>query len=223
VLKRLLIALLVSAVSAPAASILSENFNELTAQLGVTSAGAFTAVDGTNVDIAGNSNGWGFLCGGPDSGNCLDLDGSGGNPQGILASGLILLNPGNDYYLSYDLIGSNRGLTTSTTVTFGSYSQTFTLGSSDTTSGVVNNALITVSVPTETQLIFTSNTPGQVGSVLDNVSITSADVSSGSSQSSATPEAPTFILLTLVVGMALLFRAWARPRPKTAFRTASVL
>ena len=217
-LKRLLIALLVSAVSAPAGTILSENFNELTAQLGVTSVGSFTAIEGTNVDIVGNSNGWGFLCGGPESGNCVDLDGTGGNPQGVLASGLILLSPGNNYYLSYDLIGSNRGYNTSTTVSFGSYSQTFRLGSSDITSGVVNNALITVSVPTEAQLVFTSNTPGQVGSVLDNVAITSEAISSGSNQSSATPEPPTLILLTLVVGMALLVRAWPRPTRKKAFR-----
>lgn len=204
-MNKLLLALLLSAAVAQASTILNENFDELNAQLGITSAGAFSAIDGTNVDIVGNSNGWGFLCGGPESGNCIDLAGSGGNPQGILASGLVLLTPGNNYYLSFDLIGSDRGQTSSTTVTFANYARTFVLGSSDTTSGVVNSALITVSSPTQTQLIFTENTPGQVGNVLDNVLLTSSAASSGTN-SNATPEPSTLILLSSALFAAFLFR-----------------
>jgi hypothetical protein len=46
---------------------------------------------------------------------------------------MMSLAPGT-YTLSFDLIGSQRGLTTSTTVTLGSlFNQTFILGSSDVT------------------------------------------------------------------------------------------
>jgi len=56
----------------------------------------------------------------PESGNVVDLDGTGGNPQGVLQSNsAISLSPGVNYYLSFDLIGSQRGIDTSTTVTLG--------------------------------------------------------------------------------------------------------
>jgi PEP-CTERM motif len=154
-------------------TLLDENFNELTPQLAVFSAGAFTAIDGTNVDIVGGGL-YGNLCAGPEGGNCIDLDGSGGNPEGVLRSnGYFFLQPGVDYYLSFDLIGSQRGNTTSASVNFGPYSETFTLGSGDDTSGVVSNQLVTVSVPTIAFLTFRSDTPGNVGTVLDNVVVTS--------------------------------------------------
>ena len=159
------------------ATILSENFDTLTPQLTVTSAGAFTAIGGTNVDIVGPSNGYGFLCAAPESGNCLDMDGSNGNSQGQIESASIILNPGTTYFLSFDLIGSGRGLTTSTTVSFGPFSQIFDLPSGDTTDGIVVNTPITVGSTTTTNLVFTSNTPGNVGAVLDDVLITSGTAS----------------------------------------------
>jgi hypothetical protein len=163
-----------AALSARAATIVSEDFDALTAQTGVTSAGVFHAVGGTNVDIVGPANGYGALCATPASGNCIDLDGSGGNPQGILQLVTpITLQPGFNYLLSFNLIGSGRGVTTSTTVTFGSYSQTFVLASNDVTSGIVNSQVVTVSSPLMTNLVFQSNTSGEVGAVLDNVSIVS--------------------------------------------------
>ena len=45
-----------------AATILSENFNELTDALSATSVGAFQAIGGTNVDIVGPGNGFAALC-----------------------------------------------------------------------------------------------------------------------------------------------------------------
>lgn len=211
---KIIIAILLSVAGAHAGTILTENFDELTAKLAVTSAGALTAVDGTNVDIVGTADGFGYLCAAPESGNCVDMDGSGGASEGVLASGMMVLEPGYNYYLSYDLIGSDRGVTTSTTVTFGSYSQTFSLGSADTTSGIVNDALITVSAPTPTQLIFTSNTPGNIGSVLDDVLIISTpanEVAGGVPASAATPETPTSILLISgLVAAAWKYRRWAK-------------
>jgi hypothetical protein len=189
------------AVSLRADTILSENFNELTPALGVTSAGAFSAVAGTNVDIVGPGNG---LCAAPESGNCVDLDGTGGNPQGVLRSNSgITLEPGTTYDLSFDLIGSQRGTATSTTVTFGSlYDATFSLGSTDDTDGIVSMIPITVGSPTTAFLTFTSNTPGQIGAVLDNVAITSS-----ANATSPVPEPSTLILLgSGVMGLCLLTR-----------------
>lgn len=185
---------------ASAATILTENFDALTVGLAVTSAGVFSTTGGTNVDIVGPGL-FASVCASPTSDNCLDLDGSNGNSQGILqTTTAISLVPGVNYLLSFDLIGSQRGNQTSTTVSFGSYNHTFVLDSADTTSGIVTNALITVSSAATENLTFTSNTPGNVGALLDNVTITSVPVTSG------VPEPSTSILLGsgLLLGSAIL-------------------
>jgi len=130
------------------------------------------------------------------------MDGTNGNPQGVLQTNTpITLSPGVDYYLSFDLIGSQRGTTASTTVTFGPYSQTFVLSSSDVTDGIVTNELVTVSSTTVTNLTFTSNTPGDVGDLLDNVLITTSPASS------AVPEPSSIILIgSALLGLVLLAR-----------------
>jgi hypothetical protein len=181
--------------SVQAVTILSENFDELSTSLRITSVGAFSAIDGTNVDVVGPTllNG---LCAAPESGNCVDLNGTGKNAQGILqAHTPITLTPGMDYRLSFDLIGSQRGLTTSTTVTFGPYNQTFVLASGDVSSGIVSNALVTVGKTTVANLTFTSNTPGQIGALLDDVSITSA-----------VPEPSTALLVAIGFGSMAVMR-----------------
>ena len=151
-------------------TVLNENFDGLTANLAVTSAGSFSTIGGTNVDVVGPGNGWGFLCVAPESGNCADLNGSGGNPQGQLQSNMLF--GAGSYLLSFDLIGSGRGQTDSATVTFGNYSQVFTLTSGDVTSGIVVNAPVTVTTPG--YLTFASDTTGNVGLVLDNVTVATA-------------------------------------------------
>jgi PEP-CTERM motif len=70
---------------------------------------------------------------------------------------------------------------------------TFTLASGDDTSGIVSDALVTVSKPTTAYLTFASNTAGNVGNVLDNVLVTSGG-------SSAVPEPATLALLALGLG-----------------------
>jgi hypothetical protein len=137
------------------------------------------------------------------------MDGSGGNPQGILASGSLALTPGTNYFLSFDLIGSQRGPTASTTVTLGAagcsgagciYSHTFSLASGDDTDGIISNLLVTVSGPTAAILTFTSNTPGQVGNLLDNVSITTA-------AATGAPEPSSMVLIgSALVGLSLIAR-----------------
>ena len=89
---------------------------------------------------------------------------------GQISSGTLTLTPGT-YTLSFDLIGSQRDFTDSTTVTLGSlYDETFLLGKGDDTDGIVSDTF-TVSSPTTVQLVFTSNTASNYGSLLDNVDL----------------------------------------------------
>ncbi len=123
--------------SAYGSVVLSENFDGLTPGLSATSVGDFHTINGTNVDILGPGL-FGNLCVSPESGNCIDMDGSGGNPQGQLQSNT-QFGPGT-YLLSFDLIGSSRGNTASVTASLGNYSQVFTLASNDYSSGIVINS-----------------------------------------------------------------------------------
>jgi hypothetical protein len=206
-MKRLSLFLAAAVLGLPIATVqggtlLMENFDELTPGLTQTSVGAFSTIGGTNIDILGGAT-FGGLCVAPESANCIDMDGSGGNSEGILQSNTsFTLLPGVDYYLSFDLIGDQRGSTASTTVTFGSYSQMFTLASGDVTSGIVVNQLVTVSTTTPgVFLTFTSNTPGNVGDLLDNVLLTS-------SSPTGVPEPSSMMLLGsgLLLGSAALAR-----------------
>src|ERR1035437_4528689 len=180
-----------------ASTIFSENFDAVPTNFAVTTAGQFSTVNGTNVDVVGPANTSPSLCAAPESGNCVDLGGSFGNPVGQLQLTTPLnLAPGV-YDLSFDLIGSGRGLTTSTTVTFGSYMNTFVLASGDTTSGIVIDQAVTVAGGS-TQLSFVDNDPndanGNIGALLDSVVITNP---------SATPEPSSLMLLgTGVLGLA---------------------
>lgn len=164
------------------ADVVQENFNELSVASATTSAGVFTATSG-NVDIVGPGY-YGYLCAAPESGNCVDMD---GNVPGSITTSNLTLTPGT-YLLSFDLIGSQRGDTTSTTVTLGSlYDQTFVLSSTDDTSGVVS-VLLTVSATTIAPLVFTSNDPptSASGALLDNVDL---------KQISSVPEPATLSLV----------------------------
>jgi hypothetical protein len=149
------------------ADVLTENFDELIPALNATNIGAFT-VTGGSVDVVGGGL-FGNLCVAPESGNCVDLDGSTG-AAGQISSAKLTLAPGT-YILSFDLIGSQRGVTTTSIVTLGSlFNQTFVLASSDVTSGIVS-AVIHVGTTTMASLVFTSKTSGNVGALLDNVSL----------------------------------------------------
>jgi hypothetical protein len=175
---------------------LSENFDSLKPELSLEDTGAFHAINGTNVDVMGsglNEN----LCSAPESGNCLDMGGTGGNPQAVLQSVKPLeLTPGVTYRLSFQLIGSQRGNTTSTTVTLGSYQQTFVLESGDKKSAIVSNAPVTVSEPMSAFLTFTNNTHAEDGALLDNVSVTSTGADSATTAIS---------LLLVAAGCVVLF------------------
>ncbi len=176
--------------------LLNENFDELTPQEGATMVGAFSTINGTNVDIVANGGIFGYLCQPPESGNCIDMDGgyAWGNAQGQLQSNMLF--PAGNYLLSFDLIGSQRGVTAATTVTFGNYALTFTLTSTDDTDGIVVNQLVTLN--SSGYLLFVSDTPGQIGDLLDNVEVTTAATS--------TPEPPSLLLMGSALLMVIRLR-----------------
>jgi PEP-CTERM motif-containing protein len=171
--------------------ILSENFNELspTTLNAPSPVGAFSVTAGT-VDLLGGAV-FGSLCAAPEGGNCVDMDGSNGH-AGQLTSAPLTFAPGT-YTLSFDLIGSQRGPTTSTTVTLGSlYNQTFVLASNDDTDGIVNFTF-TVGSTTVAPLVFTSNDGASViGALLDNVDITGSGTGT-----TPTPEPATLAMLAV--------------------------
>jgi hypothetical protein len=166
-----------------ATTIFSENFDELTPQLTVFTAGQFHTINGTNVDVVGGGL-FGGLVVPPESGNAVDMGGSGGSSFGQLQSVAITLTPGT-YSLSFDLVGSQRGVTTTTGVNLAPtsgpslYSHDFMLASNDDVSGIVNGAMFTVSGSPETVFLTFSLLGGSanIGSLLDNVSIQSGAVS----------------------------------------------
>ena len=164
--------------------IFSENFNTAPLGLGVTTAGQFSTFNGTNVDVIGSNFG---DCNGPESGNCVDMDGTGGNSIGQLHLTTPLNLAAGVYFLSFDLIGSQRGTTSSVTVDFGTFSQTYVLGPNDFTDGDVTNMAVALAAGT-TQLTFISNDPAgdEEGALLDNVVITN----------SAVPEPGSLVLMT---------------------------
>jgi hypothetical protein len=86
--------LCVLTVSLHASPILTENFDELTPGLSLTSAGVFTAIGGTNIDVVGGGL-FGGLCVAPESGNCVDMEARVAKILGILSLRLHwILRPG---------------------------------------------------------------------------------------------------------------------------------
>ena len=193
ILKVAVLSLLLIAPVISKADSISENFNSLTPMLNATNIGAFTVTGGA-VDVVGGAL-YGNLCVAPESGNCVDLDGTTG-AAGQISSANLSLAPGF-YNLRFNLIGSQRGNTTSTTVTLGSlFNETFVLSSADVTDGIVSTMIYNGAIST-VPLIFTSNTPGNMGALLDDVSLTPATI--------VTPEPTTMALVgsalfSLIIG-----------------------
>jgi hypothetical protein len=109
------------------------------------------------------------------------------------------------YFLSFHPIGSGRGITMNTVVTFGPYTQGFILASGDTPWWHCNGRSGDRRRDNPAVLIFESITPGNVGAVLDNVLITTTPTV-------AVPEPSTVILIAPALLMIALLTTRAEPQ-----------
>lgn len=157
--------------------VFSDNFNTNLGQSAIASGAIDSSTTGTfystgtsgNIDVVG-PNYFSNLCDtGAESGSCVDLDGTPG--PGQITSSAITLGPGN-YTLSYDIYGTERGPSATTTVSFGPYcDQTYTLASS---AEDVITCSFTVTSPITTEIVFTSDDAigDDEGTLIDNVVVT---------------------------------------------------
>jgi hypothetical protein len=206
-IKLLALAVLAASVtSAPLfglSTIFSENFNELTQGLTKTTAGQFYTIGGSNVDVIGATNDGYFDAGhqtvSGESGNVIDLGGTGGNPLGELQT-KITVTPGQEYGLFFDLAPSERGSYSASTTT-----QVSVGSSADPTADAqmapiiqgpygpaVPESYFFTGAASGTEYItfsLTSSGNDNVGSLLDNVKVETPPYIT------STPEPNTLILL----------------------------
>jgi hypothetical protein len=161
-------ALLLLAATSSRADLL-DNFNSENGGVGQLDYSAFanfhianTGAGGT-VDLIGN----GFFDFYPGNGLYIDLDGSGNGVPGLLTTNQTFA-PGT-YTLSFDLAGSARGEDEHVAVNFGPYSQTYFLPSDQ--GYTLFTQTVTLTAPA--QLSFQNSESGDVGAILDNVSVIS--------------------------------------------------
>jgi hypothetical protein len=181
---------------AQAAPILSDNFNSENggaAQLNYSNFANWNVTAGS-VDLIGNGS-FDFY---PGNGLYVDLDGSTGQ-AGMLTSKLTFA-PGT-YQLSFELGGSQRGVLDHVIVTLGNYSETFTLQSTDPLTLFTRTVNLSAAAP----LSFTNVEPGNIGGILDNVTVTATPAA-------AVPEPSTLALFALGGGALAGWRRWRKRR-----------
>jgi PEP-CTERM motif len=160
-----------SAGSAQAAPVFSDNFNSENGGVGALNYTGFLnfGISGGTVDLIGN----GFFDFFPANGLYVDLDGSS-YQAGLMSANPLDLGAG-DYTLSFDLAGSQRGDTNAVTVNVfssahGTYaSHLYTLGSSDPFS--TDQIGFTLSGSDSVQFSFQNAGGDNVGALLDNVEV----------------------------------------------------
>jgi PEP-CTERM motif len=146
--------------------VFSDNFNGDTLGVDVTPTGWTLSTGTDDVDVIGT----GFFDELPGNGNYVDLDGSNGVPGAGTLSTWITPVAGQTYSATFQLGGNQRDGTSDTvTVWFGSTEITPTLTSSQ---GFTTFTVTTTATSTDPlTLSFTDGRGGNVGALLDNVSI----------------------------------------------------
>jgi hypothetical protein len=178
------VALAAAASPASATVIFSDDFDLNALGLNITPTG-WSAVGGT-VDIVGAGGPFASLCaGGPSPSRCIDLDGSTGDAADLQTS--IVIPTSGSYLLSFWLQPNDRGGAADTvTVSFGSYSEVFTLPSagSNADSWSLYQRVVNIGSAGAQTLSFDHAGGDNIGILLDNVQI-----------ETAVPEPATLLLL----------------------------
>jgi len=158
-------AAMVLSAGAHAATVFSDNFDSDTLGLNAVPAGWTIGNDGT-VDVIGNPGFFDLL---PGNGRYIDLDGSNG-AAGLLETSFAV-TAGLTYTATFQLAGNQRdGNSDSVAVMFGGSMLTPTLASSD---GFTTYSVTTTATGDTLMLSFLDGRPGDVGALLDNVSVSS--------------------------------------------------
>lgn len=171
VLSSLVLAAAINAVgigSASATVIFSDNFDAYSYALNSTATdfGNNWVINSGSVDIIGQGTPFDFLTG---NGKYIDLDGTT-NTGGDFSTNNFALNAGT-YLIQFSLAGSqSAGNDNDVTVSFGSYSETFTLISTDPFQSY--SRTVTLGSAISTALAFKNSGGDNVGALLDNVSVT---------------------------------------------------
>jgi hypothetical protein len=168
--RRLLFAaLLVLSTAAGARADLVDTFNSENGGVGQVNYNNFAnffvanTAQGGSVDLIGN----GLFDFYPGNGLYVDLGGSTNGPGGLLTTKQTFA--AGSYKVSFDLAGSARGVDRHVAVNFGGFSQTFLLPSAQ--GYTLFTEIINLAAPA--QLSFQNIEPGNIGAILDNVSVIS--------------------------------------------------
>ena len=152
---------------------LVDNFNSENGGVGQLNYNSFanwtvanSTSQGGTVDLIGN----GFFDFYPGNGLYVDLNGSGNGVPGLLTTKQTFAV--GTYTLSFDLAGSARGMDENVDVNFGPFSQDYFLPSTQGYTLFTESVTLT----TPAQLSFQNVQPGDVGAILDNVSVISSAV-----------------------------------------------
>ena len=168
------LALAAAASPASATVIFSDDFDLNPLGLNLTPSG-WSAVGGT-VDIVGAGGAFASLCaGGPSPSRCIDLDGSTSNAANLQTS--IVVPTAGSYLLSFWLQPNDRGGAADTvTVSFGSYSEVFTLPSlgNNADSWSLYQRVVDIGSAGAQTLSFDHAGADNVGILLDNVQVETA-------------------------------------------------
>jgi hypothetical protein len=149
---------------AQSAVIFSDNFDSYPSTTNATDFGGNWTITNGTVDVIGN----GYFDFYPGNGLYIDLDGSTNDP-GDFSSKALNVAAGT-YTLEFVLSGSTRGESNTVDVSFGSYSETFTLASNDpimTYTRTINFASNSMA-----SIVFKNGGSDNMGALLFNVSVT---------------------------------------------------
>jgi PEP-CTERM motif len=176
----------------------SDDFNSTPGFLINTPPPGWSVTDGT-VDVIQNGT-LGLPCLGDAASSCVDLDGTANNAGVLTFNTAFNLTAFTQYTLTYNLAGSHRGDSNTVMVCLGATCEFRTLASTDPYSEF--QLVVTPLVDLIGQTVSFSNDGGDnVGSLLDNVSLTSNEQAAAH-----TPEPSTLMLLGTAVGLAILHR-----------------